>query len=106
MYIREHKSVTVHPVRVLWVERHELVEQNVGDRGHTHRRTGVAGVGLGGGIDLYITTVSVMIVAIALVQSASIEPPIAAGWRGYQTYREEADCVDTQLVSLVVTHLC
>lgn len=52
--IRENKSVTVGPVGVLGVELHELVEENVGHRGHAHGRTGVAGVCLCGGIDLSV----------------------------------------------------
>jgi hypothetical protein len=51
-YIRENETITVGPVRVLGVEVHELVEQNVGHRGHTHRGTGVTGVSLRGGINL------------------------------------------------------
>lgn len=50
--VRENKAITVDPVGVLGVEAHELVKQNVGDRGHAHRGTGVARVGLGGGINL------------------------------------------------------
>lgn len=50
--IRKNESVPVSPARVLGVEVHELVEQDVGHRGHTHRGTGVTGVSLGGGIDL------------------------------------------------------
>lgn len=51
-HIRENETITVGPVRVLGVEVHELVEQNVGHGGHTHRGTGVTGVSLGGGINL------------------------------------------------------
>ena len=51
-YVREDKSVAVQPLRVLGVELHELVEQDVGDRRHAHGRTGVARVGVEGGIDL------------------------------------------------------
>lgn len=49
--IRENKTIPVSPVGVLGVEVHELVEEDVGDGGHAHRGTGVAGVGLEGGID-------------------------------------------------------
>ena len=51
-YVREDKSVAVNPVGVLGVESHELVEHDVGNRGHAHRGTGMAGVCLEGGIDL------------------------------------------------------
>lgn len=50
--LRENESVPVEPAGVLGVEGHELVEQDVGDGSHAHGRTGVAGVCLGGGIDL------------------------------------------------------
>ena len=52
LHIRENETITVGPVRVLGVEVHELVEQNVGHGGHAHRGTGMTGVGLGGGINL------------------------------------------------------
>lgn len=55
--VRENETITVSPVGVLGVEVHELVEQNVGHGGHTHRGTGVARVGLGGGINLATTLV-------------------------------------------------
>ena len=51
-YVREDKAVAVDPVGVLGVESHELVEQDVGHRGHAHGGTGVTGVRLEGGIDL------------------------------------------------------
>ena len=51
-YVREDKSVAVQPLRVLGVESHELVEQDVGNRGHAHRGARVTRVGLRGGIDL------------------------------------------------------
>ena len=51
-FIREDKSVTVSPVGILGVKLHELVEENVGHRGHAHRGTGVTGVRLCGGINL------------------------------------------------------
>lgn len=50
--VRENKSVAVNPIGVLWVEGHELVEENVGHRGHAHRGARMAGIGLGRGIDL------------------------------------------------------
>lgn len=56
--LRKDESIPVDPAGVLWVERHELVEQDVGDRGHAHRRTGVPGVGVGSRIDLQLPSVS------------------------------------------------
>lgn len=49
--VRENKTIPVSPVGVLGVEAHELVEEDVGNGGHAHRGTGVARVGLEGGID-------------------------------------------------------
>lgn len=57
-YVRENESVAVQPLRILGVESHELVEQDVGNRGHAHRGTRVTGVGLRSGIDLYKNVVS------------------------------------------------
>jgi hypothetical protein len=51
-YVRENEAVAVDPFGVLGVESHELVEHDVGNRGHAHRGTRVAGVCLEGGIDL------------------------------------------------------
>ena len=65
-YLREHEAVPVGPLRVLRVEPHELVEEDVGDRGHTHRRTGVAGVGLERGIDLQSPMLSVVILMMVM----------------------------------------
>jgi hypothetical protein len=39
-------------MRILWVECHEFVEQDVGHRGHAHRGTRMAGVGGDSSIDL------------------------------------------------------
>lgn len=52
MYIREHESISVQPTRVLGVECHEFVEEDVSGRSATHGRTGVATVCLEGSIDL------------------------------------------------------
>lgn len=53
-YVRENKAIAVDPFGVLWVESHELVEQDVGHRGHAHGRARMARVGLECGIDLWI----------------------------------------------------
>lgn len=50
--VGKHETVAVEPLGVLGVEGHELVEQDVGDGGHAHGRTGVARVGGERGIDL------------------------------------------------------
>ena len=50
--VREDESIAVDPFGVLWVESHELVEQDVGHRGHAHGSTRVARVGLSRSIDL------------------------------------------------------
>ena len=54
--LREDESISVEPVRVLWVEGHEFVEENMSNGGHAHGRTRVAGVGLESGIDLETQT--------------------------------------------------
>lgn len=50
--LRKNETVSVDPIGVLGVESHELVKKHMRDRGHAHRRTGVAGVSLSGSIDL------------------------------------------------------
>lgn len=52
-HLRENESITIDPVGVLGVESHEFVEKDVGNRCHTHGRTGMPGVGCEGGIDLH-----------------------------------------------------
>ena len=54
MAVGQHKPVSVHPVWILGIEGHELVEEDVGDWCHAHGRTRVAGVRLEGGIDLVL----------------------------------------------------
>lgn len=51
-YVRENETVAVEPIGVLWVESHELVPEDVGDRGHAHGGARMARVGFDGGIDL------------------------------------------------------
>lgn len=52
MNSREDKSVPVDPIGVLGVELHELVEKDMGNRGHSHGCTRVAGVRVGDRISL------------------------------------------------------
>lgn len=50
--VGQDETISVGPVGVLGVELHELVEEDVGSRRQAHGRTRMAGVCLGGGIDL------------------------------------------------------
>lgn len=50
--LRKNETIPVGPLGVLWVEPHELVEQDVRDGCHAHRGTGVTRVGLARRIDL------------------------------------------------------
>lgn len=50
--VRENEAITVDPFGVLGVEGHELVEEDVGHRGHAHGGAGMARVGLEGRIHL------------------------------------------------------
>ena len=52
VYLRENESVAIKPVRVLWVEGHEFVEQDVSHWCHAHWGARMANVGFGDGIDL------------------------------------------------------
>lgn len=47
----EDKTVPVGPLRVIGIEGHELVEEHMSSRGHSHRGSRVARVRLEGGID-------------------------------------------------------
>jgi len=49
---REDEAISVHPIGILGVEVHKLVEEDVSDGCHTHGHTRVAGVGLEGRINL------------------------------------------------------
>lgn len=51
-HLRKDETISVDPIRVLGVECHELVEEDVCNRSHTHGSARVARVGFGGGIDL------------------------------------------------------
>ena len=50
--VREYKAVSIHPVRILRIEAHEFVEQDVGNWCHAHWGSGMAGIGFECGIDL------------------------------------------------------
>jgi len=56
--IRENEAIAVEPFGVLWVEGHELVEEDVGDGCHAHRGARMARVGLECGIDLENSSIS------------------------------------------------
>ena len=51
-YLREDKSIAVEPVRVLGVEVHEFIEQDVSCWGQTHGRTRMPGIGSERSVDL------------------------------------------------------
>ena len=48
---REHEAVAIDPQWVGWVVAQKILPQCIGDRGHTHRRSGVAGLGFLHGVD-------------------------------------------------------
>ena len=52
LYLRQDETITVDPVWVFGVEGHELVEQDMGNRCHAHRSSGMTGIGFESGIDL------------------------------------------------------
>ena len=49
---RENKSIPIEPVRILRVEPHELVEENVCCRGQAHWGARMTRIGFNGGINL------------------------------------------------------
>jgi hypothetical protein len=50
--MRQNETITVDPVGVLWIERHELVEEHMGDGSQAHGGARMAGIGLERGIRL------------------------------------------------------
>lgn len=116
-YVREDKAIAVDPVGVLGVESHELVEQDVGHRGHAHRGAWVARVGLECGIDLkdleyqQLKLQSRCNALAAQCWEKDCDSGVAV-WerrRGQcrrlgETYRKGADGVDGELVDLSVRH--
>ena len=62
--IGQDETVPIEPRRVLRVEGHELVEEDVGHRGHAHGRTRVARVCLEGGIDLELSYCQPLILSL------------------------------------------
>lgn len=74
---REHESISVHPVGILRVKGHKLVEEDMSHRGHAHRSAGMPGVRIEGCIDLGRCHQS-----LALVQPRGVTP--AEGESGEQ----------------------
>lgn len=52
MSVGQYEAVATRPQRVLGIESHELVEEDMCSWCQAHGRAGMAGVGFGGGIDL------------------------------------------------------
>lgn len=52
IHLRKNESISIDPVRIRGIEGHELVEHNMGNWGHAHRRARVPRVGFEGRIDL------------------------------------------------------
>jgi hypothetical protein len=50
--VREDEAIAVDPIWILRIERHELIEKNMTNGRHSHRRTWVSRVCFKGGIDL------------------------------------------------------
>lgn len=83
--VGEDEAIAVEPLGVLGVEGHELVEQDVGDGGHAHGRTGVARVGLERGIDLErdagLAAMRCGVAQSLVTQGVGVVSSMA-GWRG------------------------
>lgn len=51
-HLRENKPIPVKPIRILRIESHEFIEENMGYRSHAHGGAGMPGIGFEGSIDL------------------------------------------------------
>ena len=51
--LRQDETIAIDPVWVLGVEIHEFVEHDMGNGCHAHGSSRMAGIGFGGGIDLW-----------------------------------------------------
>ena len=95
--VRENESIPVDPIRVLRVEGHELVEQDVSDWRHTHGRTRVARVGLERGIDLSSPSNQPLLVSHSTSSCAAQR--LIWQWRGTSaTYGQQSDGVNGELI--------
>jgi hypothetical protein len=113
IHSREHKSISIHPIRIFGVKDHEFVEEDMSGRSQTHGSSRVTGVCCKGCIDLDQKSERVRMM---------VEPvPRASEWKGikgctaggaignratWPTYSKDSNGVDTQLVKLAVTHDC
>jgi hypothetical protein len=116
--VRENEAVAIHPIGVLGVESHELVEKDVGHRGHAHRGARMAGVGRKRGIDLEThapLAIEVLSTRIRGFNAArrcwenraiagQLLTTVAGQAAGDTTYGERADGVDGERVDLFVRH--
>lgn len=62
MYLRQDETIAIDPVWVLGVEAHEFVEHDMRHGCHAHGGSGMAGIGLEGGIDLWAIDQHVLMV--------------------------------------------
>ena len=112
MAVGENETIAVDPVGVLRVEAHEFVEEDVSDGGHAHGGTGMAGIGLEGGIDLgkSVYRLVVMMKGWNRVESHDSTHPTVFRvqcWEGNRgTYRKSTDRVDGLVVQFSVAHDC
>ena len=85
---REDESVSIQPVRILRIEFHELVEQDMGYWSQTHGRTRVTGVGGERCVDLVVTSISAshMVRSIEALSRAVLElfKEVGNHWWGSQ----------------------
>lgn len=112
--LRKNKTISIQPIRILWVEVHEFVEKDVGHRCHPHGGAGMPWIGLTSGIDLDDELRLALDSRRNKNQSGDVERKgivlrIANGRAlsngcGVVTYSQKPDRVDGKLIILIIRH--
>lgn len=109
--LREYESISVDPIRVLRVEGHEFVEEDVGHGGHAHGGAGMAGVRFESGIDLnrYLKVSNERSMVLSRREQSIVMVHADTGtgfdWWGWaSTHSEQSNSIDGKLIVFAVTH--
>ena len=106
--IRQHKAISIEPAGIAGVEIQEPVEEYMGCGSQAHRGTRMSTVCCESGIDLFS---QMSVVRLLPIQASVIKlrtfwvlgKDAGLSWRG-RTYRQNPNCVDSQLIFFTVSH--